>query len=99
MTRKVSRSAALILIITLISCGGGAGSGANETYIAPPAPDVTTGFSHIFTYGQSLSIGVAAFPVISTTQAYNNLMFAEGARVRGISDGFSLDALALLMCS
>jgi len=97
MTRTVSQSAALILIITLISCGGGAGSGGKETHIAPPVPDVTTGFSHIFTYGQSLSTGVAAFPVISTMQPYNNLMFAEGARVRGISDGFSLDALLPLV--
>ena len=93
MTSTVSRSVALILVITLISCGGGAGSSGNATPIAPPTPDVTLGFSHIFTYGQSLSTGVAAFPVISTLQPYNNLMFAEGARVRGISDGFSLDAL------
>ena len=35
--------------------------------------------NHVFTYGQSLSVGQAV-PAISTTQAYDNIMFVRGMR-------------------
>ena len=97
MTKAIGLSVFLILVIILTSCGGGGGSSGNDTPTAPLVPDVTTGYSHIFSYGQSLSRGARAFPVISTFQRYNNLMFSEGVLARGISDGFSLDALLPLV--
>ncbi len=52
---------------------------------------------HIFTYGQSLSRGSTAYPVISSNQLYSNLTFGEGCLSRGKNDGWQLDTTKLLI--
>lgn len=97
MAKAASQSGFLIFVIILTSCGGGGGSSGNDTPTAPPVPDVTIGYSHIFTYGQSLSTGAFSLPIISTFQPYNNLMFSEGVLASLIPDGSSPDALLPLV--
>jgi hypothetical protein len=59
------------------------GSGVDTSDRFFPA-DVT----HIFAYGQSLSVGTDSNPAISTTQRFDNLMFNGG--VRNAADGGGL---------
>lgn len=56
-----------------------------------------TDHMHIIGYGQSLSRGAYATPVISITQPYNNLMLASGTKTRANESGYDASAYVPLV--
>lgn len=93
--RKALLAFSLVLLLT--SCGG---SGDTEPSNPPPPPPPVqeiTQYLHIFTYGQSLSRGALALPIISESQPFGNMTFAEGVHARASEEGYALDAFMPLI--
>ena len=66
---------------------GGGGSAATPLNYSPLSSlaqkPVAKALNHLLFYGQSLSVGATAIPVISTTQPYQNKTFTSGPRAAG----------------
>ncbi|UAA39645.1 hypothetical protein KIH87_04615 [Paraneptunicella aestuarii] len=85
------------IALLLSSCGGSGNTISNQPPPPPPPVQEITQYSHIFTYGQSLSRGALALPIISNAQPYGNMTFSEGVHARASAEGYALDAFMPLV--
>lgn len=69
----------------IVGAGGGSIVSSGTTADALPASlkPVAKAINHIMSYGQSLSVGAAGQPALSTTQPYSNVTFNGGPRASG----------------
>lgn len=79
---------------------------SSDEPITPPTPVPTslksmanhrTDYMHLFTYGQSLSRGSTATPVISTAQPHSNVTFQSGVMPRGTDSSVDYSAFKPLV--
>lgn len=63
---------------TVFAAGLSAGTVVSESEF--PAPGFVYELNHLISYGQSLSVGIQSFPLVTTAQKHNSLRFQGGVR-------------------